>query len=124
MEEKKYEGKCFCGKIKIEVNGTPSGEGYCHCASCRSWSAGHINAFVLWKEDQVKVLAGQDALGTFHKTESSHRQWCKTCGGHVMTRHPQWKLVDVYAATIPAFPFTPKVHVFYEETVLPIKDGL
>jgi hypothetical protein len=38
--------------------------------------------------------------------------------------HPQWDLVDVYAATIPSFPFEPGVHVNYESTVLPIRDGL
>jgi hypothetical protein len=41
-----------------------------------------------------------------------------------MTRHPEWGLVDVYAATIPDFPFKAQVHVNYESTVLPIKDGL
>ena len=41
-----------------------------------------------------------------------------------MARHPQWDLVDVYAATIPSFPFAAGVHVNYESTVLPIKDGL
>jgi hypothetical protein len=33
-------------------------------------------------------------------------------------------LVDVYAATIPSFPFAPGIHVNYESTVLPMKDGL
>jgi hypothetical protein len=33
-------------------------------------------------------------------------------------------LVDVYAATIPSFPFTPGVHVNYESTVLRMQDGL
>ena len=28
------------------------------------------------------------------------------------------------AATIPSFPFAPGVHVNYESTVLPMKDGL
>ncbi|SFK55215.1 hypothetical protein SAMN05444581_11071 [Methylocapsa palsarum] len=41
-----------------------------------------------------------------------------------MTTHPQWGLIDVYAATIPDFPFAPQVHVNYQETVLPIRDGL
>ena len=41
-----------------------------------------------------------------------------------MTEHPEWQLVDVYAATIPSFPFEPHVHVNYGETVLHIKDGL
>ena len=41
-----------------------------------------------------------------------------------MTAHPQWDLVDVYAATILDFPFQPGVHVNYGASVLPIKDGL
>ena len=58
------------------------------------------------------------------RTSGSYRQWCKVCGGHLLTRHPHWELVDVYAATIPSFPFAPGVHVNYESTVLPMKDGL
>ena len=41
-----------------------------------------------------------------------------------MTDHPPFGLVDVYAATIPDFPFVPALHVHYGESVLPIKDGL
>jgi hypothetical protein len=37
---------------------------------------------------------------------------------------PLKDLVDVYAATIPAFPFAPEVHVNYASTVLPMTDGL
>jgi hypothetical protein len=46
------------------------------------------------------------------------------CGGHIMTDHPTFGLVDVFAATIPEFPFTPGLHVHYGESVLSIKDGL
>jgi hypothetical protein len=72
----------------------------------------------------VAVTRGADKIGEFHKTERSFRQWCKECGGHLMTRHPQWNLIDVYAATIPDFPFKPGVHVNYQETVLRLHDGL
>lgn len=119
-----WDGKCFCGAVAIAVSGECAGAGYCHCASCRSWSAGPVNAFTLWKTDQVKVTNGAEHLGSFHKSDNSHRQFCKLCGGHVMTQHPQWGLTDVYAATIPAFPFKAGVHVNYSETVLRIKDGL
>ena len=124
QEEKTYQGQCYCGAVKIVVTGDPVGAGYCHCASCRSWSAGPVNAFTLWKPEAVKVTQGEDHIGEYHQNERSYRQWCKVCGGHVLTRHPQWGLVDVYAATIPSFPFTPGVHVNYESTVLPMKDGL
>jgi hypothetical protein len=124
QEEKTYQGQCFCGAVTIEVTGDAAGAGYCHCKNCRSWSAGPVNAFTLWPTDAVKVTGGQENIGEFHKTEQSLREWCTVCGGHVMTRHPGWGLVDVYAATIPTFPFEPGVHVNYESTVLPMKDGL
>lgn len=119
-----YLGKCFCGAVEIKVDGDPVGTGYCHCASCRSWSAAPVNAFTLWKKDAVTVTRGQENVGVFHKTERSYRKWCKTCGGHLFTEHPEWGLVDVYAATIPEFSFKPGVHVNYERSVLRMEDGL
>jgi hypothetical protein len=122
--DKTYKGSCFCGAVQFTVTGEPAAMGYCHCNSCRHWSAGPVNAFTLWKPDSVKITQGADKLGTYNKTPRSLRKWCKTCGGHVLTDHPEWSLIDVYAATIPGFPFKPGVHVHYQETVLPIKDGL
>jgi len=83
-----------------------------------------VNAFTLWKPEAVKVTKGEANLGEFHKTGRSHRKWCKLCGGHLLTEHSEWKLVDVYAATIPEFPFKAGVHVNYSQTVLRMKDGL
>ncbi|MGI3185780.1 GFA family protein [Nioella aestuarii] len=119
-----HRGQCFCGAVEIEVEGDPEGMGYCHCESCRSWSAGPVNAFTLWQPDAVKVTKGADKLARFMKTENSGRQYCTECGGHVMTDHPGLGLTDVYAATIPSLKFAPGVHVNYAETVLPMKDGL
>jgi hypothetical protein len=119
-----HKGRCFCGAVEIEVRGNPEAMGYCHCSSCRSWSAGPVNAFTLWKPENVAVTKGADHLARFTKTEGSGRQFCKTCGGHVMTDHPPLAMIDVYAATIPSLKFNPEVHVNYSETVLPMKDGL
>lgn len=119
-----YQGQCFCGAIGIEVKGEPEAMGYCHCASCRSWSAGPVNAFTLWKPDAVRVVRGEAHLKTFTKTPTSERQYCERCGGHLMTRHPTFGLTDVYAATLPGLKFQPALHVNYAETVLPMRDGL
>jgi len=119
-----YRGSCFCDAVQIEVTGDPVAAGYCHCASCRSWAAAPVNAFSLWKPEQVKVTKGADNIGTYHKTEQSYRKFCRTCGGHLMTEHPPWNLIDVYAATIPQYKHAPQLHVHYQETVLPMKDGL
>ncbi len=121
---KTHQGKCFCGAVELAVTGEPAAMGYCHCASCRTWSAGPVNAFVLWKQDAVEVTKGGDQIGTFSKSPNSFRKWCKACGGHLMTEHPLWGLMDVYAATTSGFAFKPGVHVNYQETVLPVRDGL
>jgi hypothetical protein len=119
-----YKGACFCGAVEIKVSGAPEGMGYCHCRSCRSWSGGPVNAFTLWKPEAVKVTKGAEQIGEYHKTEVSYRQFCKACGGHLLTRHPTLGLVDVFSATIPDLAFAPGLHVNYAETVLPMKDGL
>jgi hypothetical protein len=118
------KGKCFCGAVEFTVTGEPAAMGYCHCSSCREWSAGPVNAFTLWPPEAVKVTKGEANIGVFHRTDKSLRKWCKTCGGHLFTDHPPWNLVDVYAAVIPSVKFKPGVHVHYQETVLPVKDGL
>jgi hypothetical protein len=121
--ENTYPGACFCGEVQFQVTGEPVGMGYCHCESCRHWSAGPVNAFTLWNPQSVKVMRGAGSIGTFNKTPRSYRKWCKVCGGHLFTEHPHWNLVDVYAAAIPGLKFSPGVHVNYQETVLHIHDG-
>jgi hypothetical protein len=119
-----FKGSCFCGSVQFTVTGEPAAMGYCHCESCRHWSAGPVNGFTLWKPDAVKMTQGAEHIGTYNKTPRSFRKWCKQCGGHLMTHHPHWDLVDVYSAVIPGFPYRPGVHVNYQETEVHVKDGL
>lgn len=122
--DKTYKGSCFCQQVQFEAAGAPVAMGYCHCDSCRQWSAGPVNAFTLWQPGALKVTAGADKIGTFNKTSGSSRKWCKNCGGHLFTDHPGMGLVDIYAAVLPSLKFEPGVHVHYQETVLHIHDGV
>ncbi|MEQ8348537.1 MAG: GFA family protein [Sneathiellaceae bacterium] len=119
-----YKAACFCGAVEVEASGAPVVQGYCHCDDCQAWSAGPINAFSLWPQDNVKVTRGADRIATFNKTDRSYRKFCKTCGGHVMTDHPGMQLVDVYANLLQGHTHQPTVHVFYAERMVAVKDGL
>ena len=116
-----HKGTCFCGAIDVAVSGEAVAVGYCHCASCRSWSAAPINAFTLCHPSAVKITRGEAGIGVYQK---SLRRFCRNCGGHLLTDHPLWGVIDVYAATIPTYRYEPALHVNYAETVLRIKDGL
>jgi len=119
-----HAGTCFCGAVQFTVTGEPAAMGYCHCQSCRHWSAGPVNAFSLWPPTALKVTQGAEHIGTYNKTPVSFRKWCKVCGGHLFSEHPTMGLTDVYAAMLPTLDFKPGVHVNYQETVLHIHDGV
>jgi len=113
-------GRCFCGEVQFEVSGSPAAMGYCHCESCRHWSAAPVNAFSLWKPESLRITHGTSSIGTYNKTPISYRKWCTKCGGHLFTEHPTMGVVDIYAAMLN---FGPALHVNYQDTVLHIKDG-
>ena len=126
-----YKGRCFCGDVKFTLTGEPAAMAYCHCDSCRHWSAGPVNAFTLWPPDSFKITQGADKLGAYDKTAAtenragmSNRKWCKTCGGHVYIDHPGMGVVDIPAVLIEGLDFQPGFHVHYQETVHPMQDGL
>ena len=119
-----HKGQCFCGAVRIEVRGEPLRMGYCHCGDCRAWAAAPVNTFTLWRPSDVTVTQGAEDLATFKKTEKSHRKFCRKCGGHVMSEHPEGGFIDGYAGVLPTLNFKPGVHVYYGETVLPIADDL
>ena len=130
-ETEKYTGQCFCGDVKFTLSGAPEAMAYCHCDSCRHWSAGPVSAFTLWKPGNLVVTEGLEHMAGFDKnpgsddqTVVSNRVWCKRCGGHLFTDHPTMGVIDVPAAVIKGFTFEPQFHVHYQESVHPMHDGL
>ena len=119
-----HPAKCYCGAVTIEASGAPVDMGYCHCDACRRYSGGPVNAFTLWKIDNVKVTKGKESLGKFKSSEMSERCYCTKCGGNVFVEHATLGLIDIPAGVLPTLAFKPNVHLNYEETVLPMKDGL
>lgn len=119
-----HNGSCFCGSVQFELRGAPAVMGYCHCDSCREWSAGPVNAFTLWKPANIEIIAGREYIASFSKTPRSNRQWCRNCGGHLFIEHPDMGLTDVAVAVIEDLTFDPVFHVNYQESVLRIHDGI
>ena len=130
-KDTKHQASCFCGAVKFSLVGEPEVMAYCHCDSCRKWSAGPVSAFSLWKPEQIKITQGEDNIAGYDKNPLSDvdevvsiRKWCKKCGGHLFTDHPTMGLVDVPAVVISDFKFKPGFHVHYQESVHSMKDGL
>ena len=123
MAETRKSG-CACGAVQVEISGEPTVQAYCHCSSCRGWLGAPIHAASLWPTANVRVVKGADRLGTYKRSEASHRQFCTACGAPVLIRHPRIDLTDVPAGSISGLEFEPTVHVHYGEKVLAVRDGL
>ena len=119
-----HTGRCYCGAVEIEMRGEPLEMGYCHCENCRRYSAAPVSAFTLWKKENVRVTKGEEFLGRFKSSDISERGYCTKCGGHIIVEHPTLGLMDVRIGALRDFPFKPKVHLNYAETILPMRDGL
>ena len=119
-----HTGSCYCGAVTIALTGAPEEMGYCHCQPCRSYSGGPVNAFTLWKQSNVKITKGEESLARFKASDFSVRRYCTKCGGNVLVEHAGLGMIDVPAGVIPTVPFKPNLHLNYEDTVLPMKDGL
>ncbi|MFL6829483.1 MAG: GFA family protein [Sphingomicrobium sp.] len=124
QSEPVHTGQCFCGAVEVEARGEPPAQGYCHCQSCRSMSGAPLRGFTLWPQDMVRVTRGADQLKGYNKMGFSDRQHCAVCGGQVLIQHPTIRMTDVHSALLRTFDFRPAVHINYQETVLPMRDGL
>ena len=77
-----HRGSCQCGAVRFEVDFDPSaGTIRCNCTSCTKtgwWS-------VVVKPAAFRLVAGQDVLGDFSRSEFSHARFCRTCGVRVFS---------------------------------------
>ena len=120
-----YEGKCLCGGIRIEVVGEPAGAGLCHCETCRTWHAAPVNAFATWGNEAITVTQGEDLL-VGYDSGTCFRHWCRKCGSGLLNRLRGGELTAVYVMVLGAAGYLhrPSCHIYCEESVFDIQDGL
>lgn len=115
---------CFCGAVAVEVEGDPLVQGYCHCTSCRRWTAQPFIAYALWPSPMVRVAKGASRLASAARNENLTVHFCKNCGGNIMAVSSTGGVSDVFPMIIKGFDFQPTSHVNYAERVIDMRDGL
>ena len=97
--------------------------GYCHCHSCRKWHAAPVNAWSGWSKDKVRITG--KTLPS-EQTGKCKRVCCTQCGGGVANEIPDLGMIVVYPMTLADsdFTFEPAMHIFYDERVMDLNDGL
>ena len=114
-------GQCYCGKVQVVLRDRPLVAGFCHCRSCRTWHAAPINAWAGWPAAAVSIT-GETTVSTH--SAASARTSCAACGGIVANGKPAHGMTVIYPNTLNGFAFVPIMHIFYEERVIDMADGL
>ncbi len=120
-----HKGSCYCGAVQVTVQGPPAAAAYCHCLECRKWHSAPINAFSIWPKANV-TINGPTTTSTV--SEGCGGVSCGTCGGCFAYLKPTLVLTVIYPMTLAGpdgtFEFEPAFHIFYEERVMNVNDGL
>ena len=91
-----YTGSCSCGLVSFSMDGIamPS---YCHCRACgRAHGISPVQV-ALVKEENFKVLQGEELIVESTSGKMSYR-FCGKCGCAVY----QWQIGQSYRSTFPA----------------------
>lgn len=121
-----YHAECYCGVVKLAIQGDPVVQCYCHCSSCRKWSGQPVTACILWPEAQVNIVAGRDQMHRHSNTDHPEggKFSCKICGGAIGTFLPGSRMYDIFGGVLRDFTFQPSSHINYQERVFDLVDGL
>ena len=120
-------GGCLCGGVRFALAQAPERAGYCHCTRCqgRTGSSSSAQAFV--DGEAFVVEQGEDLVtGWRHPDGGMEKCFCRRCGAHLFSRHPDTTLVR--AVRMSAFDEDPgvrpssRVYVAYAAPWEPIPD--
>lgn len=85
----KLEGGCYCGALRYVAEGDPVLKAQCHCRECQYITGGGPNYFLLMPAAGFRYTRG--APKTFARADLANpvtREFCETCGTHLVTRRP------------------------------------
>lgn len=107
-------GRCYCGEIRYEIGDAPARFGQCHCRECQYISGGGPNYLIFVPKDQFRYTDG--TAKQFARSDLDNprkRDFCPTCGTHLLTRPPGRDYVVVKVGTLddPAQLDTPEIAI-------------
>lgn len=111
----KFEGGCYCGKIRYVAEGEPRLKAQCHCRECQYISGGAPNMFMLVEPQGFRYTSGEPRK--FSRSDLERpvtREFCGECGTHLATRRPGLPQIILKVGTLddPGLFGTPQMAIY------------
>lgn len=108
-------GGCACGQVRYEVASAPVQIVACHCSLCRRISGGPFSVYVVVREKDFRLTAGETSR--YRATDRTTKHFCSSCGTPVLNSNPgTYKgVVMLYVGTTedPRI-YVPRLNIFCE----------
>lgn len=83
------EGGCYCGAVRYRAEGEPILKGECFCRECQYISGGNSNLVMAMPTEGFTITKGETkAFARADLEQGVSREFCPTCGTHMITRAP------------------------------------
>lgn len=119
-------GRCLCGAVAFEIDGTPQAVVNCHCDSCRRQCSAPMTTYIGVKDSQWRWISSPAKV--FNSSPGVERRFCETCGTPISFRSAKMSDVMHFYVAAMAHPdqFEPTCHVAHEEKLpwLKLADSL
>ena len=97
----KLTGRCYCGEVHYAFDGDPITFGQCHCRECQYLTGGGANFALMVPESGLRVTQGTPRQFARADLEAPRvRDFCATCGTHLLTRPPGVDFVVLKVGTL------------------------
>jgi hypothetical protein len=85
----KFEGRCYCGAIRYQVEGDPIFRVQCHCRECQYIAGGGPNLTIGMGEAGFSYTEGTPKVFRRSDLETPvAREFCAECGTHLVSKAP------------------------------------
>ncbi len=115
------ETSCLCGQVRLQLEGEPKAQFYCHCDDCQAVHGAAYIGIALYHRTQVKILEGDTTTWVY---KSNPRTRCANCGTILFGEPPGTSLRGVKANLLPEGVFRPEFHIHCRYTGIPLADHL
>ncbi|MDT3669655.1 MAG: GFA family protein [Aromatoleum sp.] len=88
----RFQGKCLCGAVSIQLEHDKPHVSACHCDICRRWGGGP--SLTLECSDAPRI-EGAEHVRTYASSDWAERGFCAQCGTHLFYRLKQGGLYAI-----------------------------
>jgi hypothetical protein len=121
-------GRCLCGAVRYEIEGSVRHITHCHCQMCRKAHGAAFATYAPLARRRFRLTNGADQLRSYRSSEHVTRQSCGVCGSQLFwldEKHPE--IISVTLGTVDGDPGgRPEAHIYAKHRACwyEISDGL